>query len=297
MLDLGLARNLATFALGGAASIAALGAISHRQITRSVRKPPESDPDEWNLPAPEQFDVFSRDGVRIRTWLFDGPHDRPTVIVCHGHTAQKRSTLGAAAFLRERYNVALLDHRGHGESEGDRTTIGRRERLDLLAVLDELEARGHGPFGVVGFSMGGAAATHAAAEDGRIQTLVLDSMYAILRDTVAKVARRRGYPPGLAQLSAWAGCGVTALLDGHELREADPVWVIPRVSPRPILVIQGTDDHLVDSSQAKSLVTAAGSNAQLWLVDGVGHCKALNEHYPTYRSRVMDFLAGTLPSR
>src|SRR5207244_12893906 len=85
---------------------------------------------------------------------------------CPGH---KAGMLPIAAGLAPRFTVLLLDQRYFGRSEGRLTTLGFRERRDLGRAVDFLAARGFGPVGVFGFSLGGAVALLAAAEDPRIR--------------------------------------------------------------------------------------------------------------------------------
>src|SRR6185369_7667751 len=127
------------------------------------------------------------------------------------HGGNKHTTLPLAGMLYPDYNVLLLDHRGHGDSGGLRTTIGYEERLDVHAAVDVLVERGLGPVGIFGMSMGAATAILAAAEDERIAAIVADSPYARLRWAVARSAELRGYPTFITPIVALLGCWATAL--------------------------------------------------------------------------------------
>ena len=58
----------------------------------------------------------------------------------------------------------MLDLRGHGESEGEPTTLGYQEVRDVRDALSWLEEQGFEPVEVVlhGWSMGGATVLRAA---------------------------------------------------------------------------------------------------------------------------------------
>ncbi|MGD9696806.1 MAG: alpha/beta hydrolase [Thermoleophilia bacterium] len=62
-----------------------------------------------------------------------------------------------------------LDLRGHGDSGGE---LDGGAAHDVAAALDALAARGHGPLGLRGSSMGGLLALHAAASDERVAAVV-----------------------------------------------------------------------------------------------------------------------------
>src|SRR4051794_6924555 len=138
----------AVLAALGIAGIAALvGEYGHRQITHAHRNDFRDDPTRWGMGAAEEIDLTAGDGVRLHSWLFRSPPATASVIVLHGHGGNKHTPLPLARMLYPSYNVLLLDHRGHGDSGGLRTTIGYEERLDVHAAVDVLVGRGLGPVG------------------------------------------------------------------------------------------------------------------------------------------------------
>ena len=69
-----------------------------------------------------------------------------------------------------------------------------------------------------------------------------------------------------ASLDEWA--------DGF--RQVTPVNWIGRISPRPLLMIQGKDDDLIDEEQAWRLHERAGEPKEIAIVAGAGHRLRLN---------------------
>ena len=279
----------AAAALGLAGVVAIIGEYGHRQITHAHRNDFRDDPTRWGLGAAEEIDVTARDGIRIHSWLFRSPVAEASVIVLHGHGGNKHTALPLAQFLFPRYNVLMLDHRGHGESDGHRTTIGYEERLDVHGAVDLLLERGLGPVGIYGMSMGGATAILATAEDPRIAAVVADSPYARLRWAVQQSARLRGYPPIISPAVAFLGCLTTALHLRYPMRSFDPVAVVGKIAPRPLLLMHGTEDEIIPVSSAHALFASAGEPKELWLIEGLKHCKALEELYEPFRDRVLGF--------
>jgi dipeptidyl aminopeptidase/acylaminoacyl peptidase len=275
--------------LGLAGAIALLGEYGHRQITTAHRNDFRDDPANWGLGAAEEIDLRSRDGLRLHSWLFRAPEAVATVIVLHGHGGNKHTSLPLAQMLYPRYNVMLLDHRGHGESDGGRTTIGYEERLDVHAAVDQLLERGLGPVGIFGTSMGGVTAIMAAAEDPRIVAVAADSPYARLRWAVGQVARQRGYPAFVTSALAYLGCLTTSLHLRYRMADFDPVEVVDRIAPRPIFIMHGVEDELVPVASAHALYARAGEPKELWLIDGLMHCRALEEAYEPFKARMVGF--------
>ncbi len=278
---------LAALSVAGFAAL--VGEYGHRQITHAHRNDFRDDPTRWGLGAAEEIDMTARDGIRLHSWLFHSPTAEASVIVLHGHGGNKHTTLPLATMLYPAYNVLLLDHRGHGESGGVRTTIGYEERLDVHAAVDVLMGRGLGPVGIFGMSMGGATAILAAAEDERISVIVADSPFARLRWAIQQAANLRGYPAFLTPAISYLGCLMTALHLRYRMESFDPVEVIERIAPRPIFLMHGTEDELIPVASAHTLYARAGEPKELWLQEGLKHCRAVEEAYEPFRDRVRGF--------
>jgi pimeloyl-ACP methyl ester carboxylesterase len=275
--------------LGVAGFVAAIGEYGHRQITHAHRSDFRDDPARWGFSATREIDLTARDGLRLHSWLFESAEAVASVIVLHGHNANKHTVLPLAHMLYPRYNVLLLDHRGHGESDGVRTTIGYEERLDVHAAVDYLLEHGMGPVGIYGMSMGGATAILAAAEDPRIVAIVADSPYARLRWAVGQVARLRGYPAFITPAISFAGVLATALHLRYPIKAFDPVEVVGQLAPRPLLITHGVEDDIIPVESAYALYERAGEPKELWLLEGLKHCQALDECYDEFSARVVGF--------
>jgi len=281
--------SVAAAAIGFAGIVALLGEYGHRQITQSHRTDFRDEPDRWGLPAAEEVDVLAPDGLRLHSWLFRSATATASVILLHGYRGNKHSLLPIAQMLYPAYNTLLLDHRGHGESDGVRTTIGYEERLDVHGAVDLLVERGLGPVGIYGMSMGGAIAILAAAEDPRIAAVIADSPFARLRWAVQQSAVLRGYPAVITPVLAFLGCLTTALHLRYRMQAFDPVEVIDRIAPRPLLLMHGVEDEVIPIANAHALFARAGEPKELWLLDGLKHCRALEEAYDDFRDRMLAF--------
>ncbi|MFZ0379415.1 MAG: 2-succinyl-6-hydroxy-2,4-cyclohexadiene-1-carboxylate synthase [Solirubrobacteraceae bacterium] len=109
----------------------------------------------------------------------------PTVVLLHGFTHTGASWDPVVSALGERYRALAIDIRGHGSASG-------REPVALEGVLEDLAAVAPGRFTLVGYSMGGRIALHAAlALPERIERLVLIGASPGIADPAEREARLR----------------------------------------------------------------------------------------------------------
>jgi len=132
-------------------------------------------------------EVHAPDGTVLAALLTTAPAGTPGVVVVHGLGSRKENHSDFAERVAGRGMAALaIDLRGHGASAGE---IGPGMLDDVVAALDALAVRGHGPLGVRGSSLGGFLALHAAARHPAVGAVV-----AICPATPAGLATRTGDP-------------------------------------------------------------------------------------------------------
>lgn len=236
----------------------------------------------------EALSLPSRSGATLAAWLITPEDPRATAIVLHGMHSDRGTMLGRAKFLRQLGFVVLLpDLQAHGESTGERVTLGHLEALDAVSSAEYLKWRYPDlPMGAIGVSLGGAALSYARA-DLPLKAAVLEAVYPTVAEAVEnRVAMRAGpLAPVLApllmlQLKPRLGVGP------DELRPVDAI----REVPYPVLIVSGATDEHTTASQTQALFAAARQPKELWLVDGAAHVDLLRYDPPGYRSRVSAFL-------
>ena len=288
MLIVGLGL-FATLVVGG------LGVYGALQLTRPRRLSSTDTADRWGLPPPEVEMLVSRDGLRLAGWWFVHPSATASVVVAHGRGGDKRTSLWVAADLFPTYNVLLLDLRGHGDSSGSCSSVGYLERLDVLGAVDWLLERvGQQPVGVLGISMGGAAAIQAAAESPAIRAVIADSPFARLYSPVREAICARGYPRAVSPVLAWSVCTVASWLGTPRGPWRDPLDVVARIAPRPLLIIHGQADEMIPVANAHALLDRAGPSAEAWILPEVGHAQAAAIEPAGYSAHVKRFFEAAL---
>ncbi len=144
--------------------------------------------------------VRSHDGLELVADV-GGPRDAPVVVLMHGGGQTRHSWSGAMrALMAQGYRVINFDARGHGESGwSPEKAYSLDDRAgDAEAVVAGLDV----PFALVGASMGGGTAIHAAAT--RIKPAAVVLVDIVPQVETAGVNRIRdfmhGNPNGFASL-------------------------------------------------------------------------------------------------
>jgi alpha-beta hydrolase superfamily lysophospholipase len=233
----------------------------------------------------------SKDGINLAGWWVPAERHRATIVLCHGYPSNRADVLPAIPFLHEAgYDILAFDFRRLGESEGRMTTIGLREPLDLHGAVTFARSRRDKPIGVLGLSMGAATALMEAADDPRVEAVVADSPFANL---AAQVPRRFGSGAAAGLMGRYA-CWLGGCLIGERVGNASPLGAIPRIAPRPVLLIHGDADRVIPDADSRALYAAARQPKQLWIVPGAGHVEAFGVERAEYVRRVLAFFCGAL---
>jgi uncharacterized protein len=105
-------------------------------------------------------------GLSIEGWYCAADSNaKGTIIIFHGIIMNKGRMLDEAYEFRSLgYNLLLIDFRGHGGSEGNKTTIGVREPEEVKAAYDYITQRGEKKIFLYGFSMGAVVVPKAVSE-------------------------------------------------------------------------------------------------------------------------------------
>lgn len=261
----------------------------------------QSDPTDCDVePVLAGGELRTPDGIGLAAWYVpagngSGPGG-PTIVLAHGHGVNKSGMLSRAEVLHPDYNLVLLDFRNHGQSAAAATTVGLAERNDLQTVIDWLTAaKGPEQVGVLGVSMGGAAAINEARADERVDALVLESTHATLANALQARLELYGYPLSLP--GAWAILLGGLVRTGQDMSAADPLQAIEDYGPRPLLLINGGRDDTFGRTDADDLLAAAlagGADAQLRVCEAAGHGQSLRACPDEYRDWVLGFFADAL---
>jgi fermentation-respiration switch protein FrsA (DUF1100 family) len=254
-------------------------------------------PFELGLPA-ETVSFPPRTGRHLVSgWYVAVPGAAATIIVCPGYRTRKSQTLAMVKVLWQAgYNVLAFEYYGHGAPVGARVTLGYRERDDFLGALDYARQRApNTQLGVLAYSMGAAVAIMCSAHAPEVKALIADSAFATHRSAVHYNVRRAFHLPGvplqiwLANSVVWLGDHLLGWLGGYRFCQVEPIRDIAHIAPRPLLLIHGGQDSIVDPHDGDLLYAAAKPPKEHWVVKEADHCGAYFEDRAAYIARVLAF--------
>lgn len=246
-------------------------------------------PFELDLPA-EAVVFPPRTGKhKVSGWFIPYPGATTTLLVCPGYRTSKTDTLGMAHFLwKAGHNVLPFEYYGHGAEVGTPVTLGYREMEDFMGAVEYAKQCAPSTrLGVVAYSMGAAIAIMCSAHTPEIEAIVADSAFATHASVVDYGVRRALHMPSAP--FAWLADYLLGWRAGYHFRQVEPLRDIALIAPRPILIIHGGKDTIVDPHDAPLLHAAAQEPKELWIVPEVDHCGAYFADRPLYVKKVVGF--------
>lgn len=239
----------------------------------------------------ESVEVVTHDGLTLRGNFIRAEGDSKITILClHGYTSNGYAEFAEKAqdYLKEGWNVLLVNHRNHGPSDGTYVGFATLDRIDALLWLKEIERLV--PGGVIfitGVSMGGATAMQTANLDlpSSVKGIIEDCGFTTCRAeflwrarTVVKWTPKWAIEILGLYMKVFAGYG---LEDSSSLIACKEAKV-------PMMFIHGNADEVVPVEMAYECYEACTTDKELVIVEGCKHARA---HYHA-RDQYMDAVKG-----
>ncbi len=247
------------------------------------------NPSELNLPF-EEVSFKTKDGLTLYGWFIPSGNSDRAVIMVHGHTASRNEGMRwVKSFHNGGFNILTFDLRNSGKSEGDSTSMGYHEKKDVIAAVDYLfNERNTKKIGVFGVSMGAATSALAMAEDERIRAGIFEAGYADFKDLLATLAKRDfglpNYP--LMPLVIW----VFEMRTGADMDDFAMEKNLPRISPRPVMIIHCKEDNYIPYEHGLRNFQAAQSNKEMWTSPCKKHARAWQGDQKTGEMKTVGFM-------
>ncbi|MFX1482657.1 MAG: alpha/beta hydrolase [Promethearchaeota archaeon] len=208
----------------------------------------------------------------------DGPF--PGICKFHGLPGSPDQISGVATKLAEAgFAVLTFDFRGFRTSDGMFTLAGEiKDAKAAITHLLESELTVDTWSGIYGASYGGAVAVCALAEDTRPNALCLRApVYDTLWFAQSPMIR-----PSVEMIIETDSTQIRGIADPdiqeeilhrmvEDSRIHNPMNEIAKISPRPLLIVHGTDDIGIPLAGVKRLYELAAEPKELVIVEGADH--------------------------
>jgi pimeloyl-ACP methyl ester carboxylesterase len=261
------------------------------------------------VPGAEDVTLRTEDGVALRGCYLHTPQRHRLGVVLFGleyGSSRWACVPYCQALLDNGFDIFAFEPRGQGESDSQpdyepTQWVTSRELRDFRAALAYLKGRPDAdPLGVgfFGISKGASAGVLVGAEDPYVRCFVTDGMFATystltpyIQKGIAIVSTRywlqRRLPAWYYGLFSRAATREVHRLRGWCFPDLEPA--LPKLAPRPLLMIHGEADTYIKPSMAKALFARARQPKELWLVKDAKHNQAQAVAGEDYQARVLGF--------
>lgn len=215
-----------------------------------------------------------------------------TVLLFHGVTSMKSALIAEADEYRVLgYDVMLVDFRGHGNSDGNTTTLGVKEAEEVKLAYDYVTAKGEKRIFMHGVSLG-AVVVAKAIHDYKLKVagVVLDMPFASLQSYLKDKARTMGFPKQPFAFLTTFWIGAERGYNGYKHKTSRYV----KDMSCPVLMQWGALDYYVLRDETDEIYNAVGStNKKLVVYQTASHESFVQNDPLKWRIEVERFLNST----
>lgn len=283
-------KILLRIALLAAIVVIAIPIIFLFKLTGSMHKP-IAPPDKFFAVPVEDLTVLSSDGVQLSGWYLAGNNNKIAAVLCHGIEANRWQMVDQARFLnRAGHPVILFDFRNHGISGGKNTSYGWFERLDAMAMVDEMRRRSPGSKVVLwGLSMGAATSLLAAPEILELAGVIAESPFDTMENTFYHHNELYFHMPD------WPSIPIILALMGavgdYDADEVSPIAAVARSGRVPMLFVAGEEDKRMLPEMVRKIAKAHPGRHSFYIGKG-SHAIIFQASGSDYKKEVLSFLDG-----
>jgi dipeptidyl aminopeptidase/acylaminoacyl peptidase len=260
----------------------------HADYVRTPSTEVSRHPEQAGIPGLGNVSFAAKGDPQVAAW-YAPSSNRAAVILVHGTEAERSSLLPELRDLAEAgFGVLAIDMPGQGASSG-RTYWGEPERRAISAGVDWLSKRADvdpARIGAFGLSMGGYVLAQAAVTDPRIEAVVLAAAPHDVKEFNWVATDRWGW---LTQIPTYV-----ALRDGGTPLDMRPKDIVGDISPRPLMIVYGDQDHLVKPWMEQQIFDAANEPKEFFTVHGATHGDYAKVAPAEYKARLVTFFTKAL---
>lgn len=241
----------------------------------------------------EDLSFTPENNLILKGWFIpssQGKSDK-TVIIIPGWMKTRSNYLPhIKLFVNSGFNVLTYDQRSHGASGTGVISYGPNEGKDLKAVYNCAKKEGYLTERTVaiGFSLGTTAAIYAGI-DHIFKSIVVEGVFSSSFDMGEEILKKL-FGPFFTKIIGygifWVGAKIWTL---GKFEHSQPSNFISKITPTPIMIIQGKNDKMVPSYSSDKMVMSACEPKEIWKHNG-GHTNSLLLFKQEYKEKVLHFI-------
>ena len=237
----------------------------------------------------EKIKLHSNNNLAIDGWYASIDTSKGCVIFFHGITANKSFMLKEAEQFRAwGYNILLLDFRGHGNSEGEKSSFGVKETDEVEKAFSFAQSKGNKNIILYGSSLGSVAILKAIEEKKVApEAIITDMPFGSLQDHLKARARVLGFPsqPFAFLVTLWMG-----IENGYNGFNHQAYQYAKKITC-PVLVQWGDKDIYVTEKETRHIFQNLASNKKRLIVYAGANHESLLQYDPlSWQKNIGDFL-------
>lgn len=258
-------------------------------------------PNVYGIDA-ESLKLITDDELDIAAWEVEVENPKAIVILLSGiQNPSVTAFWGYSKMLMDHgYSSLLIEMRAHGDSEGDRVSLGMDEYLDVKAGVEYIKSIKKNeklPIIVWGTSMGGTTAINSIGEIPEIDGLISCSAYSSWPDVFCDNMVRMGMPRFIANIEKPFVSLYIGFAYGFDKLDINPLREIKKLNGRPAFIAHSKDDSQVPyASFERIMKKAKGQNIQEFVREGDEHFIIYDEYFDNpvedreFSSAIINFL-------
>ncbi len=256
---------------------------------------------EWLLAQPlEKVSVTARDGITLRGHYLASQNPGKRLVIClHGYTSNGLSNYCAMAQFYQNlgFDLLIVDHRAHGQSDGDYAGFGILDRFDCLKWIEFAVRRFGDDVQILlhGISMGASTALMTLGFEHlpvQVKAVVSDCAFTSPHDVFAHVIKRDYKMPEFPLMNF---CDVLSNKKaGYGFRDYSTLAALEKTN-RPVLLIHGEKDNFVPTWMTEQNYKTGTSPKEKLIIANAGHGASYYENREEYEKTVSTFIEKWMP--
>lgn len=263
----------------------------HETILNREKSSGRFHPDDFLHLPKKDVTVASPFQYDLKVILVEPHQTNRYMIISHGVTENKINSIKyMKLFLERGFNVAIYDHRRHGESGGKTTSYGYYEKFDLKSIVHWLKKEKGSDIllGIHGESMGAATMLlYAGAVEDGADFYISDCAFSDFNEQLSYLVKKDFKLPPKLVLSITNV--FLRLRDRYSLRDISPISVVHKIQ-HPVLFIHSQKDNYILPSMTEALYQKKKGPKKLFLAENGAHAQSLNENREQYEAAIDTFL-------